>query len=77
MATATRNRVAEVEATTEQIREAVRALRRAREDSQGWYAATAALVSEIAQIAVSNADQDTRVRLVTEAADTFEKAAMS
>jgi Arc/MetJ-type ribon-helix-helix transcriptional regulator len=65
MATAT-------EGAADQIREAVQALRETRLDSQRWHAATTALVSELARAAVSDADQETRVRLVTEAAATFE-----
>ena len=59
---------AAIEATTAQIRGATRAV----ESLRGVTASINAAVKELTQIAISNADQGTRVRLVKEFADTFE-----
>jgi hypothetical protein len=63
--------VAEIQATTALIKEATAEIRQMREEGQLLSTATTALIKDLADIALADADQETRERLVTEAADRF------
>ena len=73
--TTTADQVAQVEANTAAIQEAVRTVRELRIEGGRWFTTIQDAVSELAQIAISDADQETRVRLVTEFAAKFEERA--